>query len=121
MGRLCLYFRREPERDRWLRGDRFARPLARRLLRGKARLGGLDKVFINLCLGLDRLAIDYEVNLPFAQLRPDDRVGVIGRGRWALQGYDRTNRIVAGIGLMTHPSEWPTLCEDYSAVGHLQP
>jgi len=48
MGRLCLYFRGEPERDRWIRGDRFAKPLARRLLRGKARPGGLDKVFTNL-------------------------------------------------------------------------
>ena len=80
----------------------------------------MDKVFTNLCLGLDRLGIDYEVNLPFAQLRPDDRVGVLGRGRWSLQGYDRPNPIVAGIGLMTHPSEWPTLCQDYPVVAYLQ-
>ena len=120
MSRLCLYFRGEPERDRWIPGDRLARPLARRLLRRKARPGGLDKVFANLCLGLDRLGVDYEVNLPFARLRPDDRVGVLGRGRWALQGYDRPNPIVAGIGLMTHPSEWPTLCEDYPVVAYLQ-
>jgi len=120
VSRLCLYFRRQPERDRWIRGDRLVRPLARRLLRGKPRPGGLDKVFTNLCLGLDHLGIDYEVNLPFARLRSDDRVGVLGRGRWSLQGYDRPNPIVAGIGLMTHPSEWPTLCQDYPVVAYLQ-
>jgi hypothetical protein len=120
MSRLCLYYRLEPERDRWIFGDRFVRPTIRRVIRGKPRPGGVDKVFINLCLGLDRLGIDYEVNLPFCRLDPNDRVGVLGRGRWALQGYDRPNPIVAGIGLMTHPSEWPTLCEDYPVVAYLQ-
>ena len=120
MSRICLYFRREPERDRWLPGDRLVRPLVRRIARGKARPGGIDKVFINLCLGLDRLAVRYEVNLPFEELRDDDQVGVIGVGRYALQGYDRPNPIVAGIALMTHPSEWPSLCQDYPVVTYLQ-
>lgn len=118
--RLCLYYRKEPERDRWVRGDRFIRPLVRRLVRGKQRMGGVDKVFINLCMGLDRLGIPYEVNLPFEDLREDDRVGVLGRGRYALQGYNRSNPVVAGIGLMTHPSEWPTLCEEYPVARYLQ-
>lgn len=120
MSRLCLYYLPEPERDRWLPGDRFIRPLARRLLRGPARPGGLDKVFLNLRLGLDRLGIDYEVNMPFRRLRPEDRVAVLGRGRHCLKGYAQPNAIVAGIGLMTHPSEWPTLCEDYPVVRYLQ-
>jgi hypothetical protein len=85
VSRICLYFRREPERDRWLPGDRFIRPIVRRIMRGKPRPGGVDKVFTNLCLGLDRLGISYEVNLPFNQLREDDRVGVLGVGRYALQ------------------------------------
>ncbi len=120
MGRICLYFVREPERDRWLPGDRFVRPLIRRIVRGPFRPGGLDKVFINLCLGLDRLGVAYEVNLPFDQLRHDDRVGVVGRCRLALHGYDRPNPIVGGVALMTHPSEWPTLCEDYPIAAYLQ-
>jgi hypothetical protein len=45
---------------------------------------------------------------------------VLGRGRYSLQGYDRPNSIVAGIALMTHPSEWPTLCEDYPVKRYLQ-
>lgn len=118
--RICLYYRLEPERDRWAPGDRFIRPLVRRLVRGKRRIGGVDKVFVNLCLGLDRLGIRYEVNMPFKHLRADDHVGVLGRGRHSLQGYDRPNPIVAGIGLMGHPGEWPTLLDDYPIVRYLQ-
>src|SRR5689334_13559645 len=105
MSRICLYFRIEPERDRWLPGDRYIRPWVRRLLRGPGPLGGVDKVFANLCLGFDRLRIPYEINLPFFDLRDGDRLGVLGRGRYALQGYNRAIPIVAGIGLVTHPSE----------------
>ncbi|MGB8582338.1 MAG: hypothetical protein WCD47_16075 [Candidatus Sulfotelmatobacter sp.] len=83
-------------------------------------MGGVDKVFHNLCLGLDHLPIEYHVNLPFEKLKAGDRVGVLGRGRYSLQGYDKPNPVVAGIGLMTHPSEWPTLCEDYPVKRYLQ-
>jgi glycosyltransferase involved in cell wall biosynthesis len=120
MGRICLYYRKPPERDRWVRGDRLVRPLVRRLIRGRPRPSGLDKVFINLCLGLDRLAMPYEVNLPFRELGEEDRIGVLGVGRHVLEGYDRANPIVAGIGLMTYPGEWPTLCDDYPVVRYLQ-
>lgn len=120
MGRLCLYYRIPPEEDRWVPGDRWVRPVVRRMVRGKPRPGGVDKVFINLRLGLDRLGIAYSVNLPYSKLKSDDRVGVLGRGRHSLAGYDKPNPIVAGIGLMTHPSEWPTLCEDYPVVRYLQ-
>jgi hypothetical protein len=120
MGRICLVYRGEPERDRWMPGDRWLRPIVRRLVRGRPRPGGLDKVLINLRLGLDRLGIPYEVNLPFGRLRPGDLVGVLGRGRHCLQGYGRRQPLVAGIGLMTHPSEWPTLFEDYPVACYLQ-
>jgi len=79
----------------------------------------VDRVFLNLCAGLDRLKIPYEVNLPFAQLEPQDRIGVLGVGKYCLKGYNRPNRLVAGIGLMTHPSEWPTLFEDYPVITYL--
>ncbi|MEA2954192.1 MAG: hypothetical protein QOJ96_3712 [Alphaproteobacteria bacterium] len=120
MSRICLYYRAPPESDRWFPGDRFFRPPIRRLLRGRPRPSGVDKVFANLCLGLDRLNVRYVVNLPFRELRHDDRVGVLGRGRYALEGYARPNPIVAGIGLMTHPSEWPALCDDYPVAFYLQ-
>ena len=120
MSRVCLYYVREQEPDRWVPGDRFVRPMLRRLVRGRGAPSGVDKVFLNLALGLRRLGIPSEVNLPFRRLRPDDLVGVIGRGRRSLDGYDRPNPIVAGVAMMTHPSEWPTLCEEYPVVRHLQ-
>jgi hypothetical protein len=120
VGRLCLYYRKPPEGDRWIAGDRYVRAAGRTLLRRVPRAGGVDKVFQNLCLGLDGLGIDYQVNIPFRDLRDDDRVGVLGVGRYCLDGYDRSNPIVAGVALMTHPSEWPTLCTDYPVVRYLQ-
>ena len=120
MSRICLYYIHEPESDRWILGDRYIRPFVRRLVRGKPRVGGVERVFVNLCLGLDKLGIKYEVNLPFNQLKNSDKVGILGRGLNCLNGYDRPNPIVAGIGLMTHPSQWATLCEDYPVVKYLQ-
>lgn len=120
MSRICLYYTNKPEQDRWIKGDRYIRPWIRRLVRGQSRPGGVDKVFINLCKGLDKLNIPYIVNLPFKELQEDDLVGVLGRGRHCLQGYDQTNPIVAGIGLMTHPSQWSDLCQQYPVIKYLQ-
>ena len=118
LNRAACY--RTPSQADRVPGERWVRPLVRRIIRGKPRLGGVDKVFHNLCLGLDRLDVEYFANLPFKELKSDDRVGVLGRGRYSLQGYDRPNSIVAGIALMTHPSEWPTSCEDYPVKRYLQ-
>ncbi|MBF0155198.1 MAG: glycosyltransferase [Magnetococcales bacterium] len=120
MSKVCLYFIQQPEKDRWIRGDRHVRPWIRRLLRGPGRPSGIERVFLNLCHGVDRLGIPYVVNPPFGDLKRGDRIGVLGRGRHCLDGYDRPFPIVAGIGLMTHPSEWPTLCDDYPVVRYLQ-
>ena len=90
------------------------------MIRGKPRPGGVDKVFINLCLGLDKLGVAYDINLPFGKLRDDDLVGVLGRGRHCLRGYERSNPIVAGVALMTHPSEWLNLCQEYPVAKYLQ-
>lgn len=95
------------------------RPIIRRAVRGKPRPSGIDRVFLNLVRGLDRIGLEYTVNIPFSRLCADDRVGVLGRGRNVLRGYDRENPIVAAIALMTHPSEWPTLCDDYPVVTYL--
>jgi glycosyltransferase involved in cell wall biosynthesis len=76
---------------------------------------------LNLRRGLDLLDVPYLVNLPFNELKPEDRVGVLGRGRYSLREYDRPNPVLAGIGLMTHPSEWPTLLDDYPVALYLQP
>ena len=120
MSNLCLYFIKSPEKDRWIKGDKYLRSFIRRLLRGKPRPGGVEKVFINLCRGLDQLGIDYRVNVPFSQLKPSDKVAILGAGKHCLDGYTQPNKIVAGIGLMTHPSEWPDLCSQYPVIKYLQ-
>ncbi|ACU06092.1 glycosyltransferase [Pedobacter heparinus] len=116
---LCIYYREEPEKDRFVKGDRFIRPIIRRLVRGR-RTSGIKKVFLNLCKGLDLLKIDYVVNRPFKRLSPADKVVVLGKGRYALEGYTNPNLIIAGISLVTHPSEWPDLCISYPIARYLQ-
>lgn len=120
MSRLCLYYILPKTTDRWIPGDRFIRPAIRRVVRGKPRPGGVDKVFLNLKAGLERLGVPFQINLPFKKLRSDDLVAVLGRGRDCLDGYDKPNPVLAGIGLMTHPSEWPDLCETYPIHKYLQ-
>jgi glycosyltransferase involved in cell wall biosynthesis len=45
---------------------------------------------------------------------------VVLGGPNVLEGYNKPNKIVAGIALMTHPSEWPNLCEQYPIAKYLQ-
>ena len=119
--RICIFDRPPPEEDRWVPGDRYVRPFVRRLLRRRPSTpGGLDKVRINLALGLDRIGADYLVNPPFGRVRPQDWVCVLGRGAKCLRGYRLPNRIVGGIGMVTHPSEWPRLFQEFPMAAYLQ-
>jgi hypothetical protein len=45
---------------------------------------------------------------------------VLGDGEYALKGYNISNPVIAGIGLMTHPASWPNLCIEYPVVKYLQ-
>jgi hypothetical protein len=118
--KIALYYFPLPEKDRWFFGDRYVRRILRRIIRGKPRPGGIDMVFINLCKGLDLINIPYEVNLPFKKLEPHQIVCIFGRGINCLDGYKQKNSIVAGIALMSHPSEWPDLCQRYPVKRYLQ-
>ncbi|HEY9003240.1 MAG TPA: glycosyltransferase family 1 protein [Mucilaginibacter sp.] len=119
MRKLHLYFRIPPPSDRFISGDRYVLPAIRQLVKGK-KIGGIQKVFINLCKGLDELKVDYDVNLPFKKIQPGEPVVVLGSGRYALKDYSAPNKIIAGIALMTHPSEWPDLFEKYPVATYLQ-
>lgn len=118
--RIHLYYKLPPEQNRWVPGDRWVRPVVRRIVRGPPVPSGIDRVFLNLTAGLRALRVPFRVNRPWREIQPGDRVGVLGRDRYCLAGYDRPNRIVAGVALMTHPSEWPTLCEDYPVATYVQ-
>jgi glycosyltransferase involved in cell wall biosynthesis len=117
-GRTCIYYI-EVLGDRWFKGDHKWRAPLRRLIRGPDPIGGVKRVFVNLCLGLDRLGHPYEVNLPFAELRPEDRVGIIGRGVECLEGYRQPNPILAGVAVAAHPAECPDLFERFPVARYV--
>lgn len=75
---------------------------------------------MSLCKGFDLQGIAYDINLPFKKINADEPVVVLGNGRYALAGYSQLNPVIAGIGLMTHPSEWPELCTEYPVFKYLQ-
>jgi hypothetical protein len=112
-GRILIYYKYTPHQDRWFKGDRHIRKYIRRIVRGQQKVGGIDLVFLNLCAGLDQLGVDYVVNLPFNEIRPEDHVGIIGRGAECLAGYQSDNMILAGVAVAQHPMDWPTLFDDY--------
>ena len=114
--RIVLIYKGLQLTDRWFKGDHFWRTPIRRILRGPDRVGGIDRVYLNLCAGLDLLGIEYVVNPKMSEIRSSDWVGVIGRGRSCLDRYTALNPIVTGIAVAYHPAEWPTLFEDYRVI-----
>nr|WP_294794361.1 glycosyltransferase family 1 protein [uncultured Mucilaginibacter sp.] len=93
--------------------------MLRRIL-GKRKTSGVERVFVNLCKSFDELNIEYTVNKPFKNIKADEPVVVLGVGRYSLKGYTQPNPVIAGVGLMTHPNEWPTLFKEYPVAKYLQ-
>lgn len=119
MKTVNLYFRFPPRGYKFFPGDRYLLDILRRLT-GKKKVSGVERVFINLCKSFDELNIKYTINKPFETIKPDEPVVVLGVGRHSLAGYAQPNPIIAGIGLMTHPNEWPGLFNDYPVAKYLQ-
>ncbi|MGY8682850.1 glycosyltransferase [Bradyrhizobium sp. UFLA05-153] len=104
---LNLFF--EERDDRWFRGDRHLRPLLRRLLFGKPWISGQERVFLNLCAGLDRLGIRYRVN-DYRHIRkhPEELACIIGRP-FVLDRIAWKNPILLGVAMYNHPIDDPDL------------
>jgi hypothetical protein len=119
LNRIHIYFRKPPPGYKWIPGDKHILNFFRELFKW-GKISGIEKVFINLCKGLDELQVDYCVNRPFKDIKPNEPVVILGSGKFALQGYKQTNPVVAGIGLMTHPAEWPGLFAEYPVAKYLQ-
>lgn len=117
---FVLIFKKPPETDRWIKGDRHIRKVVRRLIRGKPYPGGIEKVFINLCKGLNKLNVPYTINPKISTISSDQIVVVLGIGRQSLYEYDLSNPMVAGIALMSHPAEWPDFCAQFPVKRYLQ-
>lgn len=104
---LNLFF--EEKDDRWLPGDRHVRPLLRRLVYGRPRISGQERVFLNLCAGLDRLGIRYRVNdYRYIRKHPDEVACIIGR-RFVLDWMEWKNPILLGVAMYNHPVDDPDL------------
>lgn len=119
MKKIHLYFRVEPRKDRFFYGDRYLLGLIKKLFY-KKKISGVEKVFLNLCKGFDQLKINYDVNLPFKKIKPGEPVVVLGYGKYALKGYNISNPLIAGVGLMTHPNDWPDIFKEYPVAKYLQ-
>lgn len=120
---INIYFRKTPVGYKVIPGDRHLIRFLKRLINIRP-ITGIEKVYLNLCKGFDELNIPYTKNLPFDQIKPEDAVIVLGdelyQGKDVLKDYHQPNRIIAGIGLLTHPSEWPDLFEQYPIAKYLQ-
>lgn len=102
-------FYSEPDPDRWLPGDRHPRRWLRRIVRGPRRPGGQERVFLNLCAGLDRIGVRYSVNRYRQALAdPGMPVGIVGKAH-VLDLKPWRNPILFGASIMSHPLEDPDL------------
>ena len=108
MKTLNLFYE-NPDPDRWLPFDRFARRIVRRLMRGPAAIGGQHRVFLNLCKGLDLLGIPYRVNdYRYARSHPQEAVGIVGKPH-VLDATEWRNPILFGAAVFSHPLHDPDL------------
>jgi hypothetical protein len=102
-------FYEEPDEDRWIIFDRYPRRLIRRAVRGKPRPGGHTRVFINLCLGLDKIGVSYRVNsYQHIVKHPNEVACIIGKPH-LLDKIKWLNPILFGTAIFSHPSDDPDL------------
>lgn len=123
MNKIHVYFFKAPTGYKWIPGDRHLIHFIKRLF-NVLQVGGAEKVYVNLCKGFDELQVNYDKNLPFKKIKPGEPVIILGdehyNSKKHLQGYDNPNPIIAGIGLITHPAEWPDLPQQYPVAKYLQ-
>lgn len=109
MIRLNLFYGEVYGGDRWLPFDSYPRMVVRRLVRGRPRLGGHMKTFLNLRAGLEKIGVSYRVNdYRHARKRPDEPVCIIGRPHM-LDKVKWKNPIIFGPVTYSHPTDDPNL------------
>ncbi len=114
-------FYEEPDPDRWLPFDRYARRALRRMLRGPSPILGQRRVFINLCAGLDRLGVPYRVNdFRHARRHPGEVACIVGKPH-VLDRAAWENPILFGASVFSHPVDDPDLLRRRPVVRILVP
>jgi len=109
--KLLNLFYEEPESDRWFPFDRHPRRIIRRLVRGKPSPGGMMRYFLNLCAGLDRIGVPYNVNnYRHIQKHPEDVACIVGKPH-ILNKIQWKNPIIFGPAVYSHPCDDPSLLE----------
>ncbi len=108
--RDCLnLFYEEPDPDRWLPFDRHPRRLIRRLVRGPAQPGGMERAFLNLVAGLDRLGAKYRVNdYRHIAANPGQLACVFGKPH-VLEKIPAQTPVLLGTSIYSHPNDDPLL------------
>jgi glycosyltransferase involved in cell wall biosynthesis len=119
LNRPLNIFYEEPDPDRWFKFDRYPRKLIRRLLRGKARPGGVMMVALNLMQGLDRLDIPYRFNdYRYIRKHPEEIACIIGKPHLLSEKKWR-NPVIFGAGIFSHPSDHPDIFKQHPNIKRL--
>ncbi|HVE80298.1 MAG TPA: hypothetical protein VNA89_15645 [Gemmatimonadaceae bacterium] len=114
-------FYQEPDLDRWLPLDRYPRRVVRRILRGAPRILGQQRVFVNLCAGLDGLRVPYRVNdFAYTRRNPGELACIVGKPH-VLDLESWANPILFGASVFSHPAEDPGLLARRPVVRILVP
>lgn len=109
-------FYEEPDPDRWVKYDRYPRRFIRRIVRGKARPGGVMMIAINLMKGLDKIGVPYRFNnYRYIKKHPEEIACIIGKPQ-VLFEKKWENPVIFGAGIYSHPIECPDLFEQYTNV-----
>ena len=91
-------------------------PCIRRIIRGKRQPGGQERVFLNLCAGLDLLRVPYRVNdYHYIRRHPEEIACIIGQPH-VLDKMKWTNPILFGAAVFSHPIEQPDFFQKYPTV-----
>lgn len=122
MSRLLIYYQESGSREKKLING--LKKIVKRFVKNKFPdpkfVSGVDRVFLNLLKSFDLLNVSYSVNPPFSKIKKNDRIVILGRGENCLNGFKKNNKIIAGIGLMSHPTDWPDLPIKYPIAKYLQ-
>jgi len=108
------------EFDRWVNGDKYIRPVVRKVLGSKLPYkSGMQTVVANFLLGLDKRKIQYRFNRFVYLIGKSDRVISFGLGQEGIKGLKKETPVIAAIGF-PYPAELPDLCNKYNVKKFLQ-
>lgn len=123
MKTLALFDVPFPQRSRWFPGDQYLRSPIRKLLapfRGRGP-GGLAKVTFNLCLGLDKLGVEYQLIRRPALAEPIRTIfGLLHGPLDECRSLAQAGPCIVGPGILNAAAEWPDLFSSSRAVYSIQ-